>query len=194
MTLFLAPNPPLPLSLPSDRVWGLMCALGRKAECRFDGCWYPEHPAAVPEPEIPEVTTRMTVLVEVPVSCTPDVLGDLLSERDVRVLEVHPGDLVSAVEMVEVPPAREGVLMGPLPEGVTKIETVDWGVGPLLLVHFANGMALSLDALALAEYECQVVVHRSSAALDEGLESGSQEHIIGGISFDPKLPPSAWPA
>lgn len=76
-------------------------------------------------------------------------------------------------------------LTPPLPEGVRDVTVEDWGMGDILVVRFENGMALSIDALSLTEYECSAVFHRDGAVLGTGEEP--TENVLACVSFDPSV-------
>ena len=65
-----------------------------------------------------------------------------------------------------------------LPDGIVDIETVDYGVGPLLLIKFANGYSMTLDALNLTEHDCNAVVWEPGTSPEEQ-EDGTPEAIVG---------------
>lgn len=77
-----------------------------------------------------------------------------------------------------------------LPSGVKEVSTEDFGVGDVLVVAFASGYTLTIDALQLAEHECQVVVHPAESRPGVSNEDLTADPIAG-VAFGGEAP-SAW--
>lgn len=72
-----------------------------------------------------------------------------------------------------------------LPEGITDVRLVDEPmIGTMLDIEFANGYRLRIDALALGDRECEVVLIEDSNEDDE--------RPVASIAFDQMDAPVVW--